>query len=226
MKPVRRLMIAVGAPLILLVGLGVTWGVRKGSGLVRQIEAWGQSFEHSSDPVELRVSGFPIISTMYVDGRKVGKLDRIVVLRNAPGEMDSLRIVAILDEEHLAHLAGCQIEVDPEAIQDGFPTEGWKQIMQCVSDTEGLAPFGSVVFEGTDRAAPLFVARHYLPCEDLVEVSAEGGGVAVSVSENVRAAVECARADRDRARAKVARLRDEIRRDVRKRVRSVRVKVP
>jgi hypothetical protein len=181
----------------LVLGLGALWAYRQGSDFVHQIETWGQQLEHSSNPVELKVAGFPIISTMYVDGTKIGKLDRVVVLRQAPGDVDSLRIVVTVDDAaQLKHMDECQLQMDPEALEDTFPLEGWKRVMHCTSDTEGLVPFGSVVFEGAGREMTLLLHEHDLPC----------GHMSTSCDEmkNLR---------RD-----VIRLRDEIRTEVRKKV--------
>ncbi|UCG87358.1 MAG: hypothetical protein JSW71_02095 [Gemmatimonadota bacterium] len=200
MKPVRRLFVSIGAPLILVVGLGAVWAYKQGSNLVRQIESWGHELEHSSEPVVLQVSGFPIISTMYVDGDRVGKLDRVVVLRQAPGGVDSLRIVVNAeDEEHLKHMSGCQLQLDPEALEGTFPTEGWKHIMHCVSETEGLVPFGTVVFEDAGREVTLLLHQHDLPCDHMSHTKG-------------------CDSERD-YRVEMRRLRDEIRTEVRKNLR-------
>ncbi len=174
MKPVRRLFVAIGAPLILVVGLGAVWVYHQGSQLVRQIETWGYELEHSSDPVVLQVSGFPIVSTMYIDGDKVGKLDHIVVLRQAAGDVDSLRIVVrSKDASHAKHVSECKLLLDPEAMEDTFPTEGWKHLMHCVSDTEGLVPFGTVVFEDLGYEASLLLDEHDLPCNHMSHKSCD-----------------------------------------------------
>jgi len=164
MRPVRRLLVTVGAPLILVIGVASAVGIRKGSALINQLEAWGDSLEHSSGPVELRVGSVPIISNFYVDGDRVGKFDRIVVLRHEPGGVDSLRIVVeVPNAGHLARLSECNFQVDPAALEDNFP-EGLKHVMRCVSESEGLVPFGSVVFEGTDRATTLLLEPELVPC--------------------------------------------------------------
>ncbi len=248
MRPVRRLFVSIGAPLILVLGVGVAWGVRKGSTMVREIERWSESLEHTADPVELRVSGFPIISTMYLDGAKIGKLDRIVVLRERVGEVDSVQLIAHVDDRHLARVSGCNFAFDPEAMQDVFPTEGWKRVLQCESDVSHLTPFGSVLFEGSDLSSPLYVERWSSDCSDelstnvetsvsaamasVVEVSeALGVEVDASVDESVVApsvalSVDCLGSQKARLRAQVRRLRDQIRRDVRRSTRNVRVRVP
>lgn len=202
MKPIRRLMVSVGAPLILVVGLTVAWGVRKGSAMVSQLEDWGQAWEHSSEPVELDVADFPIISTMYVDGEKIGKLENIVLLRQAPEELDSVRIVVdVAQPDQAARLADCQLKLDPAALEDRFPLEGWKHLMNCVSDTGGLVRFGTVVLAGLDRQVDLLLESDDLPCDHMHDTELCG--------------------DLDQLRDEMQRLGEEIRRDVRK----VRVRV-
>jgi hypothetical protein len=204
MKPIRRLMVSIGAPLILVVGLGVAWGVRKGSAMVHQLEDWGDAWEHSSEPVDMHVADFPVISNMYVDGEKVGTLENIVLLRQAPRELDSVRIVVrVPHQDHVAHLSDCQLKMDPGAMEGAFPLEGWKHLMNCVSDTEGLVEFGSVVLEGLDRELSLLLEREDLPCDHMHDSELCG--------------------DLDGLREEMQRLGEEIRREVRKNVR-VRVR--
>jgi hypothetical protein len=204
MRPVRRLLVTVGAPLILVVGVASAVGIRKGSALLNQIEAWGDSLEQSSGPVTLRVGSVPIISNLYVDGNKVGKYDRIVVLRHTPGGVDSLRVVVeVPNSGHLAHLSECNLKADPEALEGDFP-EGLKHVMRCVTDADGLVPFGSVVFEGTERATTLLLEPDVVPCN-----AGSGHGDCMDMRE---------------LRKDMARMRDEIRRDVRNSTRNIRVR--
>ena len=201
MKPVRRLFVSIGAPLILIVGLGAVWAYRQGADLVQQIETWGNELEHSSEPVVLQVSGFPIISTMYVDGDRIGKLDRIVVLRHAPGDIDSLRIVVNVDDAaQLKHVSECNLHLDPDAMDNTFPLDGWKRLMSCVSETDGLVPFGSVVFEGSGHEVQLLLDEHDLPCDHMSHAE---------LCDNKRD-----------LRVEMRRLRDEIRIEVKKGVRA------
>ncbi len=200
MSPIRRMMISIGAPLILVVGIGVAWGVRKGSAMVHELEAWGQEWEHSSEPVRLHVADFPVISTLYVDGDKVGKFEDIVIMRQEPRKVDSLRIVvSVPDVAKAEQLSDCQLMIDPQALEDTFPLEGWKQVVNCVTDTEGLVRFGSMVLEGLDEELTLMLEQHNLPCDHMSDTEA------------------CS--DLDRLRDDMVRLREEIKRDVRKRVR-------
>ncbi len=202
MRPVRRLLVTVGAPLILVVGVAGAMGVRKGSALINQVEAWGDSLEHSSGPVEIRVGSVPVISNLYVDGDKVGKFEKIVVLRHEPGGVDSLRVVVeVPNSGHLAHLSECNLQADPEALEDDFP-DGLKNVMHCVSEADGLVPFGSVVFRGTGRATTLLVDPELVPC------GSSGNHM------------DCR--DMREFRNDMRHLREEIRRDVRENTRRIR----
>jgi hypothetical protein len=193
-------MVSIGAPLILVLGLAAVWGVRKGAAMINEIEEWEHAWEHSSKPVEMHVAEFPIISTMYVDGEKIGKLENIVVMRQAPRQVDSLRLVVRVPEhDRVAHLADCQLKLDPEALEDSFPLEGWKQMMNCVSDTEGLVEFGTVVFADMDRELSLLLEREHLPCGHMHDSELCG--------------------DLEELRSEMRRLGEEIKRDVRRAVR-------
>jgi hypothetical protein len=96
-------------------------------------------------------------------------------------------------------LSDCQLMIDPQALEDTFPLEGWKQVVNCVTDTEGLVRFGSMVLEGLDEELTLMLEQHNLPCDHMSDTEA------------------CS--DLDRLRDDMVRLREEIKRDVRKRVR-------
>jgi len=197
-------MVSIGAPLILVVGLGVAWGVRKGQAMVHQLEDWGNEWEHSAEPVDLHVANFPIISSMYVDGERLGKLENIVLLRQAPGELDSVRlVVSAPNSDLLLHLNDCKLKVDPEAMEGAFPPDGWKQMIRCVSDTEGLVPFGTMVLSNLDRELGLLLAREHLPCDRM-----HGSSACEDLSQ---------------LRDEMRQLKEQIRQDVRQKV---RVRVP
>jgi hypothetical protein len=163
MSTTRRVLIAVGAPLVLVVGLGLVWGWRNAAVLKAQIETWADSLEHSSNPVEMKLSFLP----MYVEGENIGKLSAVVVQREAPGAVDSLRIVVSLSEDaDVDHLAHCSFHLDPDAFDREGPM-GFKEAVQCLEDTGDLVRFGTVAFAGTDRETGLYIEAHDLPCEHM-----------------------------------------------------------
>jgi len=190
MSRFRRLVVAVGAPLVVVIGLGVIWGVRNASVLKAQIEAWADSLEHSPNPVTMELSFLPA----YVDGDNVGKLNAIVIQRHEPGTVDSVRIeIGTSDDFRGTHLEGCAIRFDPDAFESDGPM-GFKHALSCVEDTGDLVEFGSVVLSGLEQELTLFLESHDLPCEHMAEGDAGA----------------CRKVTRD-----FERLREEIRNEVR-----------
>ena len=189
MSKFRRLMVAIGAPVVVLVGLGGIWGVRNASALKAQIEAWADSLEHSPNPVTMELSFLPA----YVDGARVGKLNAVVIQRHQPATVDSVRIeIATSGDAHQSDFENCAIHFDPDAFDHDGPM-GFKHALTCVDDTAELVRFGSVILAGLDQELALFLDSNDLPCEHMDgEASA-----CLEVDEEIR------------------RLRDEIRNEVR-----------
>lgn len=196
MSTTRRVIILFGAPLILVAGLGIFWGVEKGSALVRLVEGWARQLEQSPQPVAMAVGGLPVISHMHVDGALIGRLDSVVVLREQPGAVDSLRLVVDLDASvHAAHYADCRFLLDPSALEGSWPLEGIKHVVQCGTDTVGFARFGTIVFSGSGTETALYLEETKLPCDRLSDPNLPG----------------C-----DDIRVKMRRLKEEIRKEIRR----------
>ncbi|MDH3458685.1 MAG: hypothetical protein OER90_17735 [Gemmatimonadota bacterium] len=194
MSTFRRMLVAVGAPLVVVIGLGVMWGVRNASQLKAQVEAWADSLEHSPNPVTMDLAFLPA----YVDGDKVGKLDAIVIQRHQPATVDSVRIVIASGGDYVAdRLAGCALHLDPDALSEDGPF-GFKHALQCVTDTTALVRFGSVMLEGLSEDLALYLDGDDLPCEHMVEGDT---GACTEV------------------RKEIHRLRDEIRNEIRVNIR-------
>ena len=190
MSRFRRLLVAIGAPLVVVIGLGAVWGVRNASALKAQIEAWADSLEHSPNPVTMELSFLPV----YVDGDRVGKLNAIVIQRHEPATIDSVRIeIGMSDDLHGSRFEDCAIQFDPDAFDRDGPM-GFKHALSCVADTEDLVEFGSVVLSGLGQELTLFLESHDLPCEHMAE-GEEGA---------------CRKITKD-----IERLREEIRNEVR-----------
>ncbi len=220
---VRRLLVAVGAPLILVVGLGVAWGVRKGSAMIEQIDAWSDSLQHSAQPVTMNVSGIPVVSNLHIGGEPVGKLSQVVVLRDAPGAVDSLRFVVDgVDESMVGAFDDCQLYIDPdvfETIEGPGVMKVLKRVVTCDNHAENLVPFGSMIFTDMDREAPLFIQRRHHPCDNW-----DGSGECLQLKDEFRAEMNHLRELRDEIRREV---RENVRQNVRVNVRqNVRVNVP
>ncbi len=157
----RKLVIWLGAPMVVLVGLVGLWGARNAAAVKRQIVEWADSLEQSANPVAMHLGFIP----MYVDGKKVGTLSTVVVQRDRPGAVDSVRLVVEpLEGQALAGwLEGCRFRLDPQALEQHGPF-GLKRAVRCISDTTGLAPFGTVVLAGAGREVGLFMWPEQLPC--------------------------------------------------------------
>ncbi len=197
MSTTRRLLVAIGAPLVVLAGLGIMWGYRNAAVVKAQIEAWADSLEHSPNPVTLRLSFLP----MYVGGERIGKLDAVVIQRHEPATVDSLRIeIALRDDAEVEELAACQFHLDPDAFDHEGPM-GLTQAMQCLSETGDLVRFGTVAFSGTDHETGLFLAPEDLPCEHMPQAKEEA----------------CTEIRRE-----IRRLREDVRSEVRMHLRDVR----
>jgi hypothetical protein len=160
MSTFRRIFVSIGAPLVVIAGLGILWGARNAATLKSQIEAWADSLEHSSNPVAM--TGLSFIP-MYVGGDRVGKLQAVVVQRHEPGTVDSLHITVAGDDMEVARLESCQLHLDPDAFDEKGPF-GIKHALQCVEDTSEMVRFGSVAFENANREIALFLNDNDLPC--------------------------------------------------------------
>ncbi len=207
MSTTQKALILLGAPLVVVAGLTVNWGVEKGSAVVEQVEGWAHELEHSADPVTMHVGNLPLVSTLHVDGVRLGKLDHVVVMRNRPGAVDSLRLVVRMDGDAATHrFDGCQFRIDLDAMDGTWPLEGLKHVLQCAGDTAGLVPFGEVIFVGADRQAQLFVVADDVACERLSDPD-------VAVCDDIR--------------VKMRRLRDELREELRTEVQdhSIRIQI-
>lgn len=194
MSTFRRILVSIGAPMVVVAGLALLWGVRNASQLKAQIEAWADSLEHSPNPVTMDLAFLP----MYIEGDRVGKLDAVVVQRHEPGTVDSIRIaIAGNGKVDLSQYADCQLHLDPDAFDRQGPM-GFKHALSCVHDTSDMVRFGSVVFEDSGRELGLYLNGDDVPCEHM----------------SPDAQVECTQ-----VKEEIKRLRDEIRQEIRLNIR-------
>jgi hypothetical protein len=165
MSRFRRVIVAVGAPLVVVIGLAGIWGVRNAAALKSQVEAWADSLENSPNPVTMHLSFLPV----YVDGDRVGKLDAVVIQRHRPATVDSIRIqIATSDDFDSSLFADCAVHFDPDAIERSGPA-GYKHALSCVNDTAELVRFGTVALSGLGHDLALYLDSGDLPCEHMVE---------------------------------------------------------
>ena len=219
MSRTRRVMISLLAPAVVLIGMGGLWAGRTAVTLKAQIEAWVDSLERSPNPVEMNLSFIP----MYVDGDKVGMLRTVVVQRQQPGAIDSVRLVIEVGDRGLAGLEACQLRFDPDAFDRDGPF-GFKQAFTCVDDVEGLVPFGSVRFAGVEHDAVLFLDASDLPCHrgvrstraECAEPAQQFRDLRVRIGKDIEASLREAEVELDRVRIEVKRATEEARAAIRK----------
>ncbi len=206
MTATRRILVLLGAPLIVVVGLAGAWGVRNGAEMVSQIEAWAYALEHSAEPVVMHLPFVPV----YVDGTRMGRLSAVVVQRNAPGAVDSLHIR--VTGANRAPADGCRLRLDVDAFDADGPF-AIKRLMRCAPDTTGLVPFGTVRFVEANEIRPLFLAAEHLPCDHVSHASA----ACIELASEIRAIQHQVQ---DEVRFELRNLRREIRAEVRANVRA------
>jgi len=90
-------------------------------------------------------------------------LETVVVHRDRPGGVDSLRLVAeISHERDLASLEGCALRLQ---IRNGSVAD-FKRALRCVTDTAGLIPFGNLSVPDANLNVPVLVRFDDLPCNE------------------------------------------------------------
>jgi hypothetical protein len=195
MSRFRSFIIRFGAPLVLVAGVAGALAARRAVTLRNTIELWADSLKHGSGPLAL---GLPFVPA-YLEGRKIGSLDSVRLERHEPRTVDSLRLVIDLAEgaSNDPEVRGCTFHLVT------FDPGEFKRALECASDTAGLVPFGRVLFV-QGGGAPLYVSADELTCAPWTD-SADAACIRERVQEQVR---------RD-----VQRARDEIRRNVRVRIR-------
>ncbi len=160
MRTQKRPWGVIAGPIIFFGGLAIFLGVQQAEGIKDQVENWGHQLEHSAQPV---VMNLPVYVPLLVDGNWLGQLETIVVQRDRPRGVDSVRLVArISDDEDLKRLDGCALRLQ---ISTGS-LEALTQALRCVPDTKGLISFGYLNVENTNVRVPVLVQLDDLPCND------------------------------------------------------------
>ena len=142
------LKIALGALGVFLIGfLGIS--------LFRKAKSTVVSTFDSTDPISLPIA----FVDFKLDGRKLGEISRVVLLRNEPSHISGLTVVLKVADSLRTGLQNCIITVDDvEQMND-------KSTFRCQTsaDTAGLTlvPFGRVAFKGgsTDTFPLLLPAK-------------------------------------------------------------------
>ncbi len=148
-------------PVIFVVGLAGFWGVKTAMGMKDRVEDWGYQLEHSSEAVAMEMPRVPLIPPLYVNSERIGRIEVVVIDRDRPRAVDSGRVIATVDKEHLHHLENCSLRLRVSS----WDPEGLKRALRCTRDTEGLLSFGSLEISGMDMTVPILVRRGDLPCD-------------------------------------------------------------
>ena len=195
MSRFRSFVIRFGAPLVVVAGVAGVLAARRAVTLRNTLEVLADSLKHGSGQLSMEVPFVPA----YLDGRKIGSLESLRLERHEPRAVDSLRLVIDLADVASAdpEVRGCTFQLVT------FDPGEFKRALECVSDTAGLVAFGRVVFvQGGE--APLYVSLTELACAPWTD-RADSACIHERVREQVR---------RD-----IRRARDEMRRNIRVRVR-------
>jgi hypothetical protein len=165
MSAARRVFLAIGAPVLVVVGLAGIWGARNAAQLKHQIELWGDALEHSPNAVVMDLPAVPI----WVGGERIGRLESITVERHAPATVDSLQVrISLSENQDVDHWSSCYFRFDPDAFDRKGPL-GFLQATQCLDSQGDLVRFGTVTFAGADQSAGLYLAADDLPCDHMAE---------------------------------------------------------
>ncbi len=195
MSRFRSFVIRFGAPLVVVVGVAGVLSARRAVALRDAVELWADSLKAGSGPLALGVPFLPA----YLEGRRIGSLDSVRLDRHEPHTVDSLRLVIDLSRGSANEpgIRACSFELVT------FDPREFNHALECAADTAGLVRFGRVVFaQGGD--APLYVSAGELACAPWTDRS-DAACVGARVREQVQ---------RDMRRA-----RDEMRRNLRVRIR-------
>jgi len=200
--------VRVGAPVILLAGIGVVTGASRAREMKSYLRTFADSLEHGSGPVELRVRWVPF----YLEGDRLGSVSRLHIARHEQGTVDSVRVgVTPRSAARASKAAGCHLRLTT------FDPGDFKHALVCEAEATDLVPFGSVSFGDVATAVPLYLDHTDHVCAPWRadrELCREARGAA---SADVRVEIRRARAEARRIRDEV---RTRVRNDVRQRVRS------
>ncbi len=206
----------IAGPIIFFGGLAIFLGVQKAGGIKDQVENWGHQLEHSAQPV---VMDLPVYVPFLVGGDWLGQLKTIVVQRDRPGGVDSLRLVARISDDHdLKRLDGCALRLK---ISTGS-LQALTHALRCVSETKDLISFGYLNVENTNIHVPVLVQLDDLPCNE--------GGIHLGpcrqfhgdLQVEMRDLAEELQGSAEELRAEARRIRNAVRVELRDKVRGIR----
>jgi len=208
MSKTKRPWGVIAGPVIFMVGLGVFAGVNKFGSVRDMVEDWGHRLEHSAEPVTMEL---PIYVPLFVGGDWVGRLQTVVVKRDEPGAVDSVRLVAnVRDDRHLARLDGCALRLQVPRGDFGQFTRA----LRCVRDTDGLVAFGNLELPAADLNVPIYVRANELPCNESLHMG-PCGHIQHELQTEMEQLAEELREVAEEFRAEAAEIKTEVRKTIR-----------
>lgn len=191
----------VAGPIIFFAGIAFFWGGKAAVDVRDRVEDWSHQLRHSHEPVVMDMPSVPLIPPLYVDGERVGRIETVVVGRDRPGAIDSVRVVASVSAEHIRQLVDCALRLRLSSI-DG---RGYTQALNCADETAGLEPFGSLVVEGSNLVVPIVVSAEDLPCGGDVMHTDSCGGMSRDLQRELRRIQQDLRREAQKIRVTVGR---------------------
>ncbi len=210
--------IVLGAVGVFFIGMIIVTAIRKATGQVRMIR-------DTAEPVRIP---FPFgIVPFRLDGTRLGNVEHMVLLRDAPEGISGIKVMVKLSDSAMAdRLHDCYLVVKDIEHMNSQTT------FACQSpDTSGLdlVPYGTVDIEGSGASFPLLLSRQAV--DDLrsnqgsaniearvdsiarqAEATADSlGQLADSIAERADSIRESAREKADSVRDAALRMADSIR---------------
>jgi hypothetical protein len=226
------LRILLGALAIFSVGMiGVTLA-RQGVSRVRGVM-------EGSGPITLPVPFVPF----KLEGQKLGEVDRVVLLRDAPKQISAVELEIKLDDSVVAQgLAGCRLaaNLDPDrepGAEEMHAGRISRSVFSCLPGSEPIPPhlqdFGRVMFQPGNVIVPLALPSDMVEdlregrfaAEDSVEAAeARAESIADKAEAQAESIAEAAELRVDSIRGVRQRLIDSLRREGMRRADSARAR--
>ncbi|HXV85651.1 MAG TPA: hypothetical protein VD793_03075 [Gemmatimonadales bacterium] len=202
MTGMRKLWVRVAAPAILLGGVGIMTGATRAREMKTYLRTFADSMKHGSGPVELAVRFVPF----YVEGERLGFVNRLVIARHEAGTVDSVRVmVSPRSNARVARATDCHLRLV------SFDPGDFKHALVCESEAADLVRFGSVDLGLGASAVPLYLDQVDHTCAPWRADRDACRSLRESVRVNVRNEMHHARAEARRIRNEVrARVRAEV----------------
>lgn len=196
------LRIALGAAAIFTIGMiGITVA-RQGVGRVRGVV-------EGSGPITLPIAFVPF----KLDGRKLGSVNKVVLLREAPKSISSVELEVKLKDSLLARgLEGCYLaaKFDAEHKPGQVHADPFSSgVFSCLDPSDSVPQFqvfGRAVFQPGNVTVPLLLPNDIVDDlrkgdfgaqeEDSIAAAAEARADSISEAVEARAASEVARSER------------------------------